>query len=180
MPDPTPTPPPSPRPRTVNRARLCVELGRSRQWVDARLSDDPSFPVLQRGAQGRPYVFDLAAVHAYLKAEDMAARVVGATTPQARLANIRADVAEHDLADRLGKLVDAEEARTVMVKVVASLRTILDKTVGELMHRHGFSAAVEQDFQASIAATVDVFAADVAKVLPIAAKRRPEEPSDPL
>ena len=165
MPDPTPAPPASPAPRTVNRAQLCAELGRSRQWVDAWITGDPSFPVLQRGAQGRPYVFDLARVRAYLEAEDRVTRTLDATSPQARLANIRADLAERDLADRMGKLVDTEGMRTVIAESVAVLRAINDRTIAELVRRHGLAAACERDFRTSMSALVDTLERDVGKAL---------------
>ncbi len=179
MPDPNPTPPASPAPRIANRTQLCAELGRSRTWLDERISGDPDFPILQRGAQGRPYAFDLAAVRLYLQAEDRAASVFAATTPQARLASIRADMAEQDLAERAAKLVDADGMRALLVKTTAILRAIIGKTVDEVMRRHGFSAAVERDFRASTSAAIDAFEASWAEVLPRRAKRAPEAHPDP-
>jgi len=179
MAEPTSAPSAPPAPRTVNRTQLCAELSRSRTWLDERIAADPDFPILRHGAQGRPYAFDLAAVRLYLQAEDRAASVFAATTPQARLASIRADIAEQDLAERAAKLIDADGMRALLVKTTAILRAIIGKTVDEVMRRHGFSAAVERDFRASTSAAIDAFEASWAEVLPRRAKRAPEAHPDP-
>ncbi len=179
MANPKPPRPAPPAPRTVNRAQLCVELGRSRQWVDARITDDPDFPVLQRGSRGVSYAFDLDQVRTYLQAEDRAASVFSAITPMARLANARAMMAEQDLADRMGKLIDAEEARPVLARVAADLRAIFGRAIGELTRRHGFSPACEQDFRASMDALADTFEADVGAALSPGGRHPPEEHPDP-
>jgi phage terminase Nu1 subunit (DNA packaging protein) len=161
--------------RTVNRTQLSMELGRSRTWLDQRIATDPDFPILQRGGQGQAYAFDLAAVQAYLQGQDTTASKLPAVTSQGRLAEAKARMAEMDVSDRMSKLVDVEGMRALVGKASGDLRMILDKTVGELTRRHGFSVAVEREIAASMGALVDDLEADIGEALSPGNKRLLEE-----
>ncbi len=182
----------------VNRAALCRLLRKSETWLDRRLVEDAAFPVVERGGRGVQWQFDPEAVVAYLaeqQAEDerrTAEAWAGASgihderqrhlptllTPQARLAEVRAQLAEQDLAERTGRMVDAEEMQQVLGSAFAALGSAIDSTLDQLARRHGWSEAVRFDAGEAFDAARRAFVAAVTQAPEANTRGNPEEPDD--
>ena len=101
-------------------------------------------------------------------------------TPQARLAEVRAQTAEMDLAVRMGRLIDAEELELALGAIFAALGSAIDSTLDQLARRHGWSEAVRFDAGEVSDAARREFVAKVGELPRRGAGANPvEEHSDP-
>ena len=150
--------------KLVNAGELCRALGRSRPWLDQRVVEDLNFPVVARGGKGVQWQFDLAEATAYVEAQDTIRALAAVLTPQARLAEVRAQIAEQDLAVRTRKLVDAEEMQQVLGAGFAALGASIDSTLDQLARRHGWSEAARFDAGEAFDAARREFVASVSRV----------------
>lgn len=91
-------------------------------------------PIVEKGGVGKPYIFDLDKVKKWYadysrkNTGDNGGGVQGTLNlgqESARLNSFKADLAELDLKTRLGELVDAEEVRTVWLKLITATRSKL-------------------------------------------------------
>jgi len=150
--------------KLVNAGELCRALGRSRPWLDQRLVEDPNFPVVARGGRGAQWQFDLAEAMAYVEAQDTLRALVAVLTPQSRLAEAKAKMAEMEIAERMGRLIDAEEMQQVLGSAFAALGSAIDSTLDQLARRHGWSEAVRFDAGDAFDAARRAFVASASRI----------------
>ncbi len=85
-------------------------------------------------------------------------------TPQARLAEVRAKIAELDLAERTGRLIDAEDLVLDLSSAFAALGSAIDSTLDQLARRHGWSEAVRFDAGDAFDAARRAFVASASRI----------------
>ncbi len=138
---------PAEAPSLLNAGEMCRALGRSRAWLDTRLVEDPDFPVVSRGGKGQHWQFDRDAVveHVNRTEETRQGLLRGVLTPQGRLAEAKAQMVEMEVAERMGRLIDAEELELALGSIFAALGSTLGSLCDQIVRRHGLSEAAKID-----------------------------------
>ena len=131
----------------LNAGEMCRALGKSRPWLDTRLVDDPDFPVVSRGSRGQQWQFDRDVVVDYVNRteESRQGLLRGVLTPQGRLAEAKANMAEMEIAERMGRLIDAEELELALGAIFAALGSTFSSLCDQVVRRHGLSEAAKID-----------------------------------
>ena len=160
---------------TVNKRELGKLLGISAPTLDARLDDEPDFPIVQRGGPGVPWEFRTDDVVAYerarlsaRKAEDRARAEALAKiepgmfapedegpesplqTPQQRLASARAAQAERKLAQEARLLVHTGEVKQALVDLFADLGRKLDRLPQDLVRKFNLPSDMSRHIKAEL------------------------------
>lgn len=140
--------------------QLAVALQRSRQTISNWLDRWPDFPVLDRGANGREYQFDVATVVAFLREKQEEQRKAGEErdqelaqlvlplieadqAPAAATVSIKDQVEAMKLnrmrreeAERLGKLVEADAVTMALTGALQNLSRMLGSAVRQAGRDH--------------------------------------------
>ncbi|MBP0493983.1 hypothetical protein [Roseomonas indoligenes] len=104
----------------VNKRELAAAAGIAKATLDAKLAEDPDFPVLRRGiGRGDGWQFDREEALARL-AELMPSREEFSRTQQ--FMALRVLRMERQTAVEVGALLPAEEARTALVRALTGFR----------------------------------------------------------
>jgi phage terminase Nu1 subunit (DNA packaging protein) len=133
-------------PRLLNKLELCREAGISRPTLDARLREDPDFPVVSQGVSGEEWQFDAEAALRRLAETAPVKRL----SPNQQLLELRLTRERRNLAQEAGDLLVASEMRDALSRALSALSRELRSLPAALGREAGLTPDQQRRLQLAI------------------------------